>query len=121
MKNTLILLLMIAATFTSSAQKMPFLQEKNEIIEEAKKELDAMIANPESDFMKKITESKISGEYVFDITIEGKGKVLSVFVVSSDADEIKQQNYVKDLVRAIQFNFKMPKDKSYKFQYTFNF
>lgn len=121
MKYTAILILMLATATSGFAQKMPLIQEREDIIAEAKKELDAMMANSESDFKKKITENKISGEYVFDITIEGKGKVLSVFVVSSDADDVKQQNYVKDLVKAIQFNFKMPKDKSYKFQYTFNF
>jgi hypothetical protein len=121
MKQFFTLLFIISATLATYAQKMPLLQERQEIVEQAKKELDALVANPASDFMTKIAEAKVKGEYVFDITIEGKGKILSVFVVSTDADDVNQQNHVKDLVRKIKFNFKLPKDKSYKFQYTFNF
>lgn len=114
-------LFLLIFSVSASAQKKVLIAEKDQVIEEAKKELDQTLANPESDFMKVVTEKKVTGVYVFDITICEKGKVLSVFVVSSNASDVKMQNQVKDLVKAFDFNFKMPKGKSYKFQYTFNF
>jgi hypothetical protein len=121
MKKSLMFLLLLLVSVTVSAQKKALITEKDLIIDEAKKELVQTLANPESDFMKVISEKKVTGEYVFDITICEKGQVLSVFVVSSNTSDIKMQNLVKDLVKALEFNFKMPKGKSYKFQYTFNF
>ena len=104
----------------SYAQKKPLITERDAIIAEAKKELDATMASPESKLKKFIVKNAIRGEYIFDITIAEKGKVITVFAVSSDADNIKMQNQLKDQVKLLLFNFKMPKDKSYKFQYTFN-
>ena len=121
MKKPIIILFLLVLSVAVFAQKKVLISEKDQVIEEAKKELDQTLANPESDFMKAVVKYKIIGEYIFDITICEKGQVLSVFVVSSDADDVKMQNQVKDLVKALEFNFKMLKDKSYKFQYTFNF
>lgn len=121
MKSSLMFLFLLVFSLSASAQKKVLIIEKDLIIEEAKKELDQILANPESDFMKVITEKKVTGVYVFDITICEKGQVLSVFVVSGNTNDVKMQNQVKDLVKALEFNFKMPKGKSYKFQYTFNF
>jgi len=121
MKRSLMFLFLLILSVFASAQKKVLIAEKDQIIEEAKKELDQTLANPGSAFMKVITEKKVTGVYVFDITICEKGQVLSVFVVSSDARDVTMQNQVNDLVKAHEFNFKMPKGKSYKFQYTFNF
>lgn len=121
MKKSLLFLFLLGFSVSVSAQKKVMIAEKDQIIEEAKKELDQALANPESDFMKAVSENKITGEYVFDITICEKGQVLSVFVVSGNARDVKMQNQVKDLVKAFEFNFKMPKGKSYKFQYTLKF
>lgn len=121
MKYTLSIILFIGFSLNAFAQKKPLIEEKDKIIAQAKTELNAIMANPEHEFTKSIQKNGIHGEYIFDLTIEGKGKILSVFVVSSEAADVKQQNLVKDLVKSIVFNFKMPKDKSYKFQYTFNF
>lgn len=121
MKRLLVFLFLLLFSVSTFPQKKVLITEKDQIIEEAKKELSQTLANPESDFMKVITEKKVTGEYVFDITICEKGQVLSVFVVSSNASDVKMQNQVKDLVKAYEFYFKMPKGKSYKFQYTFKF
>jgi len=121
MKRLIMFLFLLVFSVSASAQKKVLIAEKEQIIEEAKKEIAQTLANPESDFMKMIDEKNVTGVYVFDITICEKGQVLSVFVVSSNARDVKMQNQVKDLVKALEFNFKMPKGKSYKFQYTFNF
>ena len=117
----LIFTMLATLVFTGSyAQKKQLITEKADIVAQAKKELDATMANPESKLRKYILKNQIKGEFIFDITIAEKGTVLTVFAVSSDADDIKKQNLLKDGVKALVFNFKMPKDKSYKFQYTFN-
>ena len=102
------------------AQKKPLISEREEIVAEAKKEIDAAVANPESDLRKFVLKNQIKGEFIYDITIAEKGTVLTVFSVSTDNDDVKKANLMKDAVKALTFNFKMPKDKSYKFQYTFN-
>lgn len=120
MKRIFIFLLLTLFSVQFYAQK-ELITEKDLIVERATKELNEMMANAESDLVKFASENKIKGEYIFDITIHGKGQVLTVFMVSSDASDVKTQNMVKDKIRTLHFNFKMPKDKSYKFQYTFDF
>lgn len=121
MKKSLIFFCLLILSITVSAQKKILISENDQVVEEARKEIDKTLANPESDFMKAIKVNKVTGEYVFDITIYEKGKVLSVFAVRSDNWDVKMQNLVKDLVRLLEFDFKMPKGKSYKFQYIFTF
>ena len=103
----------------SFAQKKLIL-EYEAVVAAAKAELDTMM-QPGGALQLESVKLNIKGEYVIDLTIYDKGKVLSVFMVSSDAGEIKMQNAAKDLIRRAVFNFKMPKDKTYKLQYTFNF
>ena len=57
----------------------------------------------------------------YDVTVFEKGKVLSVFAVSSNATDVKQQNLVKDIIKQMQFGFKLQQGKNYKFQHTFKF
>jgi len=118
MKQGLVLLLFFIVAFNSFSQKAVLLTEKESIIAQATKELDASIQSGE--LKEFVTENNIKGEYIFDITIHEKGKVLTVFVVSSDGDDMSKQNLLKTKVREFQFNFKMPKGKSYKFQYIFD-
>jgi hypothetical protein len=105
--------------YESTAQKT-LIHEHNKVAEQAKHEIDSLMM-PGTKFQMKAAELKIKGEYIMDITVAGKGKILSVFMVASDSEEMKMQNMAKDLVRTIEFGFKVPKDKTYKFQYTFNF
>ncbi|MBL7930133.1 MAG: hypothetical protein JNL47_11765 [Bacteroidia bacterium] len=104
----------------SFCQKKKLLQEYDHVVSQAKAELDSLMA-PGTVFLQQAAKQNIKGEYILDITVHDKGQVLSVFMVSSDADDIKMQNRAKDLVRTIVFGFKVPRDKSYKFQYTFQF
>lgn len=104
----------------SFCQKKKLIQEYDQVVAQAKAELDSLMA-PGSGFLQQAAKQNIKGEYILDITVYDKGQVLSVFMVSSDADDIKMQNRAKDLVRTIVFGFKVPRDKTYKFQYTFQF
>ena len=115
-----VLYLLLFSVVEARAQKKPLLFEHDKVAEQARSELDAMMS-AEGALQLAAAEQGIKGEYIIDVTLAGKGRVLSVFMVSSDADEVKQQNMAKDLVRTARFGFKMPKDKTYKFQYTFIF
>lgn len=98
--------------------KTPTLTDKNAIAAQATKELDASLQN--GDLKAFTTANAIKGEYIFDITVQEKGKVLTVYVVSSDADDLNKQNQLKSKLREFQFNFKLAKKSTCKFQYTFN-
>ena len=117
MKYLLLSLLMLAC-FSGYAQKKS-LVEYDEVAVEAKAELDSSMHV--GDFKKFAVKNNIKGEYVMDITIKEKGEVLTVFAVSNDSDNLKMQTRIKDFLRQFTFNIKMPKARTYKFQYTFNF
>jgi hypothetical protein len=108
-------------SFASFAQKKVLIESKEAIIEEATKELDAAMQPPEGSLYLFKLENNIKGEYIIDITIREKGDIASVFMAGSEGTDIKMQNLVKDKVRLFEFNFKMPKGKTYKFQYIFKF
>jgi hypothetical protein len=60
------------------------------------------------------------GKFVVDLTIQGKGKVVTVFMVSSNAS-IEHQIALKNNLIELQFrNIKLPKNKRVKFRYTLN-
>ncbi len=67
-----------------------------------------------------LTTTVINGTFTFDITIREKGEVATVFSVKRDG-EVEDHNHLKDFIKAYKFHFKMPKSKSYKFQYKFQF
>jgi hypothetical protein len=110
-------LLLFTCVSAYAQKKQLYLYE--EVVAEAKLELDSSMKYGE--LKEWATKNNVKGEFTLDITIHEKGKVLSVFAVSSDTDDLKLQNFVKDRIRLLQFNIKMPKKKAYKFQYTFNF
>jgi predicted transport protein len=93
--------------------------EPDTIVRQAAAELNVMMEN--GILRDYAVTYKLKGEYIIDITIQEKGKVLSVYMVSSDADDIKMQNLVKDVVKLVEFSFKLPKGRTQKFQHTFNF
>ncbi len=87
------------------------------VIEEAKAQLVSMsTATGElGEFCKKFG---IKGHFIIDITLQGKGKVVTVFMVSSNV-EVKDQNSLKNKLSGLQFsNIKIPKNKRVKFRYT---
>lgn len=105
----------------SFAQKKVLIESKEEIIEQATKELNNAMQPPEGELYLWNVENNIKGEYIIDITIREKGDIASVFMAGSDGADIKMQNMVKDRIRLFEFSFKMPKGKTYKFQYIFKF
>jgi hypothetical protein len=125
LKITLIAMFLLAFVEQLQAQKN-FYNTQEEVIEAAYKTLDNWMESGElkeaiEKKLEKYTgESSLTGTFIYDITIRNKGEVASVFKVESDAP-IKVQNHFKDCLKALQFPFKMPKNKSYKFRYEFKF
>jgi len=113
----LLLVLMNSALF---AQKPPLLKETEEVMAAAIHELDISVKSADGKFNRYIAEKGITGTFTYNITLRGKGLVATVFALSDDGGNIKYQNQLKDLILSHRFNFRLPKGKLYKFQYTFN-
>jgi hypothetical protein len=115
---------MLALLFISvalRAEKPVLLELKEEVIKQANAELDQAMASPEGSLYKFGQKNHIKGEYTLQLTIRNKGQVVSVFVADKKDGNIPSQNSLKDQLLNFQFSFKMPKNKDYKFSYTFKF
>ncbi|MBL7848176.1 MAG: hypothetical protein JNL40_11950 [Cyclobacteriaceae bacterium] len=102
------------------AQKKPLLSNYDEVVNRAKIELDSLFQTGAA-LQVEAAKRGLQGEYVMDITVFDKGKIQSVFMVSSNAVDVSMQNRVKDFIRTIEFGFKVPKSTNFKFRYTFLF
>jgi len=121
MKKILIVLLTVFLGINIYAQKPELLELKEEVIKQATLELEQALTPPEGSLYKFSQKYHITGEYTLDMTIRNKGQVVSVFVADKKDGNIPSQNSLKDKILDFQFSFKMPKNKDYKFSYTFKF
>ena len=121
MKKKILLGFFILLGISSIAQKKELIEDKDLIIERATAELDSALMAPEGVIYMWTQKNPIHGEYIFDISIWEKGTVTSIYVVASNGGTIDAQNRFKAFLMDFSFNFKMPKGKSYKFRYAFNF
>lgn len=121
MKKLIIIMLILTSAICLKAQKPELLEIKEEVIAQANLELDQAMSQPEGALYKFGQKYKISGEYTLQLTIRNKGQVVSVFVADKKDGNIPSQNSLKDKMLDFQFSFKMPKNKDYKFSYTFKF
>lgn len=72
------------------------------------------------DWAKWIEKNPIKGMFAFDITIWNKGEVVSIRALGrSDDAEITHQNALKNYIKQLKFDFKVPKGKRYKVTYNF--
>jgi hypothetical protein len=94
---------------------------KEAIITDARKQLVAMSA-PEGDLYEFVTKNHIKGEFVVDLTLVGKGKIVTVFMVSSNVETVQTQNQLKSKLMEIGFeNIKIAKNVRIKFRHTLTF
>ena len=121
MKSLFLILTFALATFLLNAQNKVLLQSQEEIVASASAELTQAMTAPDGELYKFGQKNNITGQYELQITLRGKGDVVSVFVVSKNNGNILSQNMLKDEIFRHKFNFKMPKNKDYKFSYTFKF
>jgi len=95
--------------------------DKQPVIEEAKKQLTAMVAS-KGELGEACRKNNITGTFVVDLTLEGKGKVVTVFMVSNEAAQIKDQNFLKNKIAELHFsNIKIPKKERVKSRHTLTF
>jgi hypothetical protein len=118
--TALSLTFILASRSHSFAQsKAPF--DKDATITEAKAQLIAM-ASEAGELGKFCSKYEIRGEFVVDLTVEGKGDVLTVFMVSGNAENMRHQNALKDKLYTLRFeNIKVPKKQKVKFRHTLKF
>jgi len=121
MKRILIGLLTLVFGINLYAQKPELIESKDEVIKQATLEIEQALTPPEGELYKFAQKNNITGEYTLQITIRNKGQVVSVFVADKKDGNIPSQNSLKDKILDFQFSFKMPKNKDYKFNYTFKF
>lgn len=121
MKKFIIILLILTSGICLKAQKPELLEIKEEVIKQATLEIDEALNPPEGALYKFGQKYHISGEYTLQLTLRNKGQVVSVFVADKKDGNIPSQNSLKDKMLDFQFSFKMPKNKDYKFSYTFKF
>lgn len=121
MKIVIIILLFLISGICLKAQKPELLELKEEVIKQAISELDQAMTSPEGELYKFSQKYHITGEYTLQLTLRNKGQVVSVFVADKKDGNIPSQNRLKDKILDFQFSFKMPKNKDYKFSYTFKF
>ncbi len=115
------LILFVIIGLPSFSQKKVLIEDKDLIIERAKAELDSAMAAPEGSIYLWTQKNPIHGEYIFDISIWEKGTVTSIYVVGNNGGTVDMQNRFRSFLMEFQFNFKMPKGKSYKFRHAFVF
>ena len=114
-------LIIFLFTFTGVTPAIAQGDINQQVIDEVRSQLDAMSSENGSLHMF-CAENNIVGKFVFDLTIEGKGNVLTVFLVSSDTSEIASRNLLKDKLYTLRFeNVKIPKKQRIKFRHTLNF
>jgi len=123
MTRTAYLLLLLCMLFAMQglAQKKNPPVDKDAITKEVKAQLDVLTGEG-GELKEYCVKSNITGSYEMDITVHSKGKILTVFMVSSSTDDIKYQNMLKAKLMTLTFaNVKLPKNERVKFRHTLNF
>lgn len=121
MKKHLFLLLLLSVFATAYAGKKPLIEDAERIRATAVAALDSAMMAPDGRLYLFAQKNNISGLFDFDITIQEKGFVATVFVSNNEGGTLQSQSKLKDFVKDFEFGFKMPKGKKYKFSYQFNF
>lgn len=93
--------------------------ESKAAVEEASNQLAGM-CEVDGDFWNMCSKRGIKGEFTVDLTIQGKGNVVTVFMVSSNATTDAQIALKNRLIDLKFPNVKLPKAKRVKFRYTLN-
>lgn len=117
--KTLGIIFIMATSFSVQAQKKPFYDDQEQVIEAAYKQLDYSM---KEGLLKEWKEARNpEGSYTMKLTIKHKGMVVTVFPMEREGGDIPTQNALKNYIKEYRFPFKMPKDKSYQFIYEFKF
>jgi hypothetical protein len=118
---TIAVLLFLGFARLAGAQENNYSPAGEPFVKQAISELVLAMSPPKGSLYLFGIENKLIGSFTYDLTIRKKGEMATVFVVSTEGGTIKMQNMLKDRLKVFRFSFKMPKGKSYKFQYTLQF
>jgi hypothetical protein len=119
LKSVIILFLFLLSSTIYCQSKNDF--NKVAVTQEAQTQLTQM-ATGEGELAMFSAKNEIKGEFVIDITLENKGNVLTVYMVSADTDDIPRKNLLKDKLHSLRFeNIKIPKKEKIKFRHTLKF
>lgn len=93
---------------------------ENSLLDNAISQLETDLQSPESSLSKTLAKKQIRGLFLFTITLQKGGEVVSVFTQSDDKTNISMQNMLKDIMMKYKFDVAVPKNERIKFTYTFN-
>ncbi len=109
------------ASVTMQAQLKKHYTDAEEIKAAIKTVLETEMSSEDGALFKFKEKNAVTGTYNFDVTINDKGQVKSVFVVEREGGSEDLQNLLKDEVLKLKMGFKTPKGKRYKINYKFKF
>ncbi|MFT3884281.1 MAG: hypothetical protein QM724_02270 [Flavobacteriales bacterium] len=66
-------------------------------------------------------ELGLRGSFTFDLTVGDRGEAETVFPVESTIEDIPARNRLKDHLKSLRFDFKLPKGKRFKTRQTLQF
>jgi hypothetical protein len=91
---------------------------ETEVIEKSKQQLDALVA-PDGELNRYFRKKNVTGNFVFDITLQGKGDVITVFMVSAHPEGVQPNNIFKDKLYTLKLtDVKIPKKARVKFRHS---
>lgn len=115
----IVLILLTSEAYGQSKPEVAI--EKNAVIQEVQNQLTVLCAE-NGELTEYCTKSGIKGEFVMDLTVQGKGKLLTIFMVASSVENVSYQNMLKNKLMELQFsNIKLPKNERVKFRHTLTF
>lgn len=117
----IITLVLILTSVTMQAQLKKHYTDAEEITVAVKMVLDNEMTAEDGVLLKFKEKNEATGTYNFDVTINEKGQVKSVFVVAREGGSEKLQNLLKDQILKLKMGFKTPKGRRYKVNYKFKF
>jgi hypothetical protein len=94
--------------------------DENVLLDKVVDQLETDLQNPESSLTRSIKKKEIEGLYLFNISIQKNGEVVSIFTQSDEKTNIQKQNILKDILLNYRFDVSLPKNERLKFAYTFN-
>ena len=112
---------MLLASITMQAQLKKHYTDADEIKEAVKTVLTTEMTSEDGLLLKFKEKNNVIGTYDFDVTINDKGQVKSVFVVDRKGGSEDLLNLLKDKVLTLKMGFKTPKGRRYKVNYKFKF
>jgi len=114
------IMLLTLITISASAQNKPTLTDADTIVAAAKQriEIDLKEAGILQVFALK---HQLKGVFDVDLTINEKGKVVSVYFQKKPEGNLVQLTQFREFLNNYSFNFKTPKGRKYKFNYQFTF